>query len=267
MSITVATYNVLADSYVRPSFYPDVPPERFDRARRRDDVVAAVAALDVDVLCLQEAEVATFAALQRALAPLGYVGLLATKTGRTEGCAAFVRRPAVTLTGGHASPFRDGSGHVAQVLFLEHEGRPLGVVNTHLKWAPSDASPEQQHGARQGRQLVAELAEVGPRCPAWVVCGDLNADAASPVLRAFFDAGLLDAFATLPDAFTCVANGRARRIDFLLHSPALNADPLPPPPLDDATVLPSESEPSDHVPIAACFRWADAPLPAPPPPR
>src|SRR5262249_23606550 len=155
----------------------------------------------------------------------------------------------------------------AQVLFLAHEGRPFGVVNTHLKWAPPDAVAEQQHGARQARQLVAELAEIGPRCPAWVVCGGLNADAESPVLRVFFDAGLRDAFAALPASSPCAATGRAGRTASLLHGPALTAEPLPSPEIDDATALPSESEPSDHVPIVARFAWAEAPLPAAAPPR
>ena len=58
-----------------------------------------------------------------------------------------------------------------------------------------------------------------------------------------------------------------RRIDFLLHGPALLAEPLPVPVLTDASVLPSQTEPSDHVPLAARLTWAAAPLPSAAPPR
>jgi len=65
---------------------------------------------------------------------------------------------------------------------------------------------------------------------------------------------LADAYASMPHAFTCVANGRARRIDYLLYTADLMVTPGAIPVLSDDAALPSLDTPSDHLPIAATFR-------------
>jgi endonuclease/exonuclease/phosphatase family metal-dependent hydrolase len=82
------------------------------------------------------------------------------------------------------------------------------------------------------------------------VCGDFNAQPGDPLVRAFAEAGLLDAYEGRHQP-TCNANGKAKAIDFLFHSRALRAQPDRLPELDDRTPMPSETEPSDHLPIAA----------------
>jgi hypothetical protein len=58
-----------------------------------------------------------------------------------------------------------------------------------------------------------------------------------------------DAYAKLPQAFTANANGRKKRIDFILYSDDFGATPAPIAPIGDDTPLPSDTEPSDHLPI------------------
>lgn len=100
-------------------------------------------------------------------------------------------------------------------------------------------------------QLVELLdAWVRPGEP-WVVCGDFNVGPESAAIAAARERGLGDAYAGLPRAFTCNANRRAKRIDFLLHSSELVAVPMDLRPVEDETPLPSFEEPSDHLPIVA----------------
>jgi hypothetical protein len=54
-----------------------------------------------------------------------------------------------------------------------------------------------------------------------------------------------------PRAFTCNPNGRAKRIDYLLHTADLRANPWPVPAITDTTPLPSDNEASEHLLIAA----------------
>src|SRR5437868_4457942 len=97
MGFTITSYNILADAYLNPEWYARTPSSLLDPARRGPAVVARVAGLGADAICLQEVEEARFEALRRALEPLGFRGRLLLKTGRPDGCATFVRAPALSL--------------------------------------------------------------------------------------------------------------------------------------------------------------------------
>jgi endonuclease/exonuclease/phosphatase family metal-dependent hydrolase len=75
-------------------------------------------------------------------------------------------------------------------------------------------------------------------------------------VAALREAGLTDAYAGREQQKTCVANRRARRIDYLFHTPDLRARPVEPPVIEDTSPLPSAEEPSDHLAIRAAFEWA-----------
>ena len=172
---------------------------------------------------------------------------------KPDGCALLVKRP-WSLRARAPLVHDDGSGHVAALEEVRGpgpdgpaEGKPIVVATTHLKWDPPGTEREQRFGVRQARALCAHLQQTAAGA-AWVVCGDLNVAADDDVIGVFRDAGLFDACADMP-APTCVANGRARRIDFILTTADLHAAPLPVAPIDDGSVLPSLLEPSDHVPI------------------
>ena len=162
---------------------------------------------------------------------------------RSEGCAIFVRRAFAADPVFEELRFSDRSGHVA----LAATFRGVTVVTTHLRWEP-DGTPAATHRGR------AQLAEVLDRWPAGarIVCGDFNADAGSVVLALARERGLGDAYAAMPDAYTCNANGTRKRIDFILHSADLGATPTPLRlKVTDDTPLPGVGEPSDHLAIEA----------------
>lgn len=230
--IRVASYNILADAYLRREYYPFTPEAVLDPDRRRKAVVERAAGLDADVLCLQEVDAAAFQAFS---ARLGEGRLLRKTGGKPDGCAIFAKGRRVEWRE-HA--YSDGTGHVALAAVAEG----IGVATTHLRW---DA---------EGRLAESQLAELLDRWvrpgEAWVVCGDFNAEPGSAALRMALGRGMRDAYAS---GFTCNANRNARRIDFLLHTAGLRAEPAPLDPIDGETPLPSEREPSDHLPISARF--------------
>jgi mRNA deadenylase 3'-5' endonuclease subunit Ccr4 len=255
MPFRAATYNVLATAYIKPEWFAAVPPELLRPEGRLPALVRHVEALDADLLCLQEVEDETFAALQR-LKAAGYDGHFEKKgRGRPDGCATFFRREIFALRGLKRLDYRD-AGHIALILSLEHEGRLLGVANTHLRWDPPGAPLDEQLGHRQAAELLAERARFQPPQNGWLLCGDFNRAPDSEVVAAVRQAGHEHAHAGRPQARSCVANGRAALIDYLFHSPQLRARPLDPPAVGDETPLPSPEQPSDHLALAADFEWA-----------
>lgn len=251
-SIVIATYNLLADAYVKPEYYPHCDPRDFEAKRRQPKLLERAAGLKADVLCVQEADAGVYGRLATRL-DAGVDARWAQKAGgKPDGCAIFVGggwscRAWKTLA------FHDGraavpTGHVALIAELVKDGCLLTVATTHLRWDPDGTPPESQRGLAQAQQLLPELAK---HPSPYVVCGDFNAEPDSVILDLFRAYGFSDAHEAT--AATCNANGRARKIDFLLHTRGLKADPRLAPAVTDAMPLPSSSEPSDHVPLVAAF--------------
>lgn len=238
-ALRVVSWNVLADGYIRRSYYPRSPGSVFDRDARRRRVLDRLASYAAaDAICLQEADVALVAAA-RATLPWAEVRHLC-KPGRDEGVATLFHRDRAAGAAWRELGLSDG--HVALAVQLG----AVVVVNTHLRWEP-DETPAERH---RGRAQLAEILGAWPTGTR-VLCGDFNAERGGVVLALAEERGLRDAYAALPRAYTCNANAHARRIDFILHTPDLRATPEPVPAVDDLTPLPGDTEPSDHVAIAA----------------
>lgn len=249
--IAIATYNALADAYIRPEYYPHCDPADFLPANRQPRLEARVAALGADVLLLQEVDYATFERLDRRLRHDRFVGRWAHKgAGKPDGCATFVREPFRIATS-MIFDLDEGDGassvHVALATVLVRDRMILTVVNTHLKWFSPDAPPEKRTGLAQARHLLEVLA----RQPRTVVGGDFNAEPDSVILDEFRSAGYADAHPASTATF--VMEDRPRKIDYLLHTLDLKASPLPADVLNPLSVLPSKTEPSDHLPLIAAF--------------
>jgi endonuclease/exonuclease/phosphatase family metal-dependent hydrolase len=240
--IRVVSWNVLADAYVRRDYYPRTPPALLDPATRRRAIVERLATYaTVDVVCLQEVDTALFRLAVETLPDSTPRHL--PKRGRSEGCAILVHRNASATPGYEELVFSDASGHVA----LAATFAGLTVVTTHLKWEPETTAPE----IHRGRSQLAEILDRWPSGPR-IVCGDFNAEPDSAVLALASARGLADAYGSASDAFTCNANARRQRIDFILHSSELVATPSPLHlHLEDDTPLPGAGEPSDHLAIEA----------------
>jgi CCR4-NOT transcription complex subunit 6 len=260
----ISSYNVLADAYADPKRYPSTAPRLLAWASRSKRVVERVASLSPDFACLQEVDAAAWPELEAAFALRGYRAVFAGKgRQRPDGCALVYRSGGAPLAGWEALHFHDASGseapsgHLALIGRFEMPFGPLLVIGTHLRWQQAGANDAAHVGYRQARELLDHCADRSPATSQVLVCGDFNATADSPVVRAFVDAGFIDAYAAAPQA-TCNPHRRAARIDYLFASEGLRISPEALPAIDDRTVLPSDVEPSDHLPITATV---EGPLP------
>jgi endonuclease/exonuclease/phosphatase family metal-dependent hydrolase len=258
MSFTLATWNVLATSYITRERYPAVDPALLEPSARHAAVADSLARIGADVLCLQEVETPMYEAARRRLEPEGYAGHLALKgRGKPDGCATFVRLARFRPMDWRRIDYGDAippSGHLALVVLLDDGPRRLGIANTHVKWDPPGVPPDRQHGVRQMTQLLDDRRLVAPDCAAWVVCGDFNATLDADPVRPLLAAGFRTTH-TPADGATCNPNGSAKMIDFAFLDGPLASDPWPLFPVADDTPLPSCDMPSDHVPVVATIDW------------
>jgi endonuclease/exonuclease/phosphatase family metal-dependent hydrolase len=129
-------------------------------------------------------------------------------------------------------------------------------LNTHLKWDPPETPRERQWGHKQVLQAVDILRSGASTSTGQIMCGDFNVTPASDVVATLLAAGLDYAHRGLAGICTCNSNGEPKLIDYLFCSDALRARPIFPAPIDGQTPLPSNDQPSDHLPLAAEFDWA-----------
>jgi mRNA deadenylase 3'-5' endonuclease subunit Ccr4 len=260
MPLSLISYNILADSYVRPSFYPGVSALVLAPGRRLPLLLRRLRAHAADVMCLQEVEPQAFARIEAELAALGYSSHYAQKQAKPEGCATLVRHemPAISVQTLHFHDGRAGesdSGHLALLLMVRGPHGSMGIANTHLRWDAPDTPQAEQYGYRQASELLACLGAMGPPDTPWVICGDFNAVPESAVVALFSNSGFVDAYRDHGAMFTCAPNGKARRIDYVFHAASLASQPMTLRPIADNTPLPSEDEPSDHLAIGASLVW------------
>jgi endonuclease/exonuclease/phosphatase family metal-dependent hydrolase len=240
------SWNVLADVYVQPEFYPHIDPALLAPEARTAGIVAYLAASDADVACLQEAEPALIEALR---AGGGWDVHFASKLGKLDGCALLARRAIIledvrTIVFADGAPDRHDSGHIALCATLRHGGTHCDVATTHLRWDPPGTASEARWATRQ----VSQMLRAFPSIDLAIVCGDLNVEPTDIAYRMLLEAGLVDPMAADLRP-TANPNGHAKRIDHVLCGRSLAAVPLPIVEVDDATPLPSPEMPSDHVPV------------------
>lgn len=263
MSFRVVTYNILATCYINPNWYPGVPARLLDPAVRVPALVRHVARLGADVLCLQEVEHDVFRDLSGALAQQGLQGTYEPKgRDRPDGCATFFRPARFELIRTQRLDYHDDarergvhSGHIALLLALRHENHVLGVANTHVRWDRPGTPREQQIGYREVAELVETCKQFEAPCRGWLICGDFNSTEDSSSVARLREAGFLPCHSAALGARSNVANGRAALIDYIFHTSALHALAIAPPEVADDTRLPSEDQPSDHVPLQADLAW------------
>ena len=220
---------------------------------RRRAVVAAIAALDADVVGLQEVYRFQLRSLLRGLPRCASVGEGRSVRRRGEHVPLLVDRGRVRVVEQTTrwfgdEPDRPGTRlpgarfpRIATLAVLEVGGTRLQVVGTHL-----DArSP--QHRARSVEQLVSWLDPTVPR----VVLGDLNAGPDAPELRPLLDAGLREALPADAGGTNHDFTGRTdgARLDHVLVSPEVEV-------LAAEIAHPGRGGrlPSDHWPVVADLR-------------
>lgn len=261
-SFVVATYNVLASAYIQRARYPRSPALVLNPAWRVPALAQQISSLEADILCLQEVEPQTLAALHSRLASRGYSHRYARKSGGgAEGCATFYRQDLASFNGETIVRFADGlgaepdTGNIALITIHGISGYRLGIINTHLTWDPPGTARENQRGLRQANQLLREYEKTAAAADDWMIAGDLNVTPGSEIVSLIERMGFRFAHDNRAEMCTCSFNGEAKMIDYLFHSPRLHAKPTDSFAIDARTVLPSAEQPSDHVPVIARFDW------------
>jgi len=255
--VTFATvsYNVLAQSFVRRDRYPLSEPEALDATRRHALLLQRLEGLDADLLCLQELEPATNDAV-RARLQASHHAAYAPRADRPDGLAILARRARFDWLGHDVLRFApDGTvdGGPALIAHLSIDETPIHVVCAHLPWEPESTPSAQHRGHRQMLELIAHRDATAPR-DTWIFAGDFNAVSTGIVLAAALDNDMAESCREQRPWDTCAINGRPRKIDYLLYSTGrLNPKPGLLPRLSRDSVLPSLTEPSDHLPLHVDF--------------
>lgn len=253
--LEVVSYNILAQSYIKPQWYTRSQPETLTWEHRTNLLNKKLANLKADIMCLQEVEADIFESLEESLKKKSFSGIYYKKVNnKPDGCATFFRNDKLSLKNHHVLYYSDlakgniNSGHLALILDFEIDGGVLSIANTHLKW---DNKPKAQHlGYKQMSELLNTSIKKDNDADAWVICGDFNAQPHSFVIKELRKHDLKDAYANQEQA-TCNPNGKAKRIDYIFHTSNLASRAVQLPIIDDTTPLPSEVEPSDHLAIMA----------------
>ena len=131
-SLSVSSYNILANRYFKRQRFPYYPHQSRFRLQRRWIVLRELLHLNAQILCLQEVEDWMFDFLQRNLKSAGYQGTFQPKVGTagkptsldlvddqlgTEGCAVFFKTGSLTLM--HSSSIALGGKDAVRTLFPE----------------------------------------------------------------------------------------------------------------------------------------------------
>ena len=232
MELRTATFNVLADAYIKNGDYSQVNPNVLVAGARTAGVVDTIHALGADVIGLQEVERPLLGALEDADSWQSFW----TPTGndKPDGCLLLVRN-GIEVSDFQSHQHSDGSGHVMQSVRI---GRAV-FANTHIRWAPQNDPGHA--GVLQTKEL---LANIGPQQPA-VIFGDFNDEPGGPVRSLVSEAGFENIFDTDE---TALVNQRAVSLDVLairgVMGRRIETEYLP-------THIPNELCPSDHIPLLA----------------
>jgi len=251
---TVASYNVLAAAYMQPGRYRRSPAMVLHSMWRIPAVAGRVASMSAELICLQEVEIETFAAVRARLSSAGYAAEYSRRRGgKPDGLATFYRRETFDRVDARTLDYSDNDGDIALVMIFNHAGRSIGVINTHISWEPREAG--ERRGLKKIGELLSTCATNAEEASAWIICGDLNATPESQIVAALEHAGFDNAHRSLPNAHTCLVDGWAKTIDYIFFSNDLSAEPREGAHVRADVPLPSAAEPSDHVPVMAGFRW------------
>ncbi|MDF1665487.1 MAG: endonuclease/exonuclease/phosphatase family protein [Planctomycetota bacterium] len=258
----LVSYNVLADSYIKAEWYPHTDKALLQNKARHKHLLKAITEKNADVYCLQEVELDFVVFLDEQLSPHGYQTFFSAKDhDKPDGCATLIRSKKFEFISQQRWFYEDSldkdtrnSGHVALILHILFNEKPITIINTHLKWSPPTDDLVQQWSYRQLKHLLSNHRHWRRKNESRVICGDFNLEAESEALQLLIANGFNDAHGNAGEA-TCFANGGAKRIDYVFHDKDFEVEAHSPMIIPEGTVFPSEDHPSDHLPIGAKFQF------------
>ena len=228
MAIKVLNWNVLADVYATEQMYDYCPSWALSWDYRKHLILKQLAALDGDIVCLQEIQSDHFEAdLLPAFKAMGFGHVYAAKTRgmftnkyTSEGCCVLYRQSRFQKLEHFVLEFdkqaqervpegpkltRLSRGNVALLVLLEdlrHGRRPIGVVNTHVT-ADVDAGDVklwQTQCLLDNVQSWASPLRHGGALPL-LICGDFNSTPESPVYELLTTGHLMNTAGDVDDLY------------------------------------------------------------------
>lgn len=266
---TLASYNMqdLFDAVDDPEAADERPTEN-QLQNKLTRLGRMLQVLDADVVGLMEVE--TLGVLQRlnteALASLGYRETILIEGNDPErgiDVALLSRFPVVQTISHAAETWNDAQGHSRRLFSRDclecyltvPSGETLVVLVNHFKSKRGGVEETQPLRAAQAARVRQIADDLMVRHSLVAVVGDLNDSADSPALAPLLsDAALTDLAAQDVPAdhcYTFVHAGQPERIDFILASPALQAQFVP-----GSVFIPHSvwaRKASDHAPVRAAF--------------
>jgi mRNA deadenylase 3'-5' endonuclease subunit Ccr4 len=254
VTFTAVTYNVLAQSFIHGDRYPLCGSTALDPVHRNALLFTRIEELDADLLCLQELEPDVHDDLRGRL-EVTHHHAYAQRSRRPDGVAIFARRSLFGWLGHDRLQFEAnprGGDNLAIIARLTFDGRPLHAACAHLPWQPESTSQAEHLAYRQMLELLGYRDATAPDAT-WIFAGDFNATPRSIVLAAALERGMDESCRNQRPSDTCAVNG-LRKLDYLLFSTG-RFEPRPGalPELTPDIAMPSDTEPSDHLPLRVDF--------------
>ncbi|GJQ14183.1 hypothetical protein GpartN1_g5974.t1 [Galdieria partita] len=217
-SISISSYNMLAQVYVNSSQFPYCPRRYLRRKHRLALTKSLLQSLQVDILCLQEVD--CYKEIETCLQEKGYKGIFQLRGGtKKDGCAIFFRSDKFEWLAEHSwdcdqvqfpalkkychenwNPYvdvRHRRNNIGQCVWLRWTPEPevsyhLCIANVHLFWDPVHEDVK----LLQTLQAVHEIDEFIQRCKRdWVknesinvfLAGDFNSSPKALIYRLLTD--------------------------------------------------------------------------------
>jgi len=231
MELRTASFNVLADEYLKYGDYSHVDPTLLSEGARTNGIIRVIDDLKADVIGLQEADLPLLGALE---ATENWQTFWKPKENKTEGLLMLIRK-GLEVSNYESREYGDGSGFVMQAMKIGH----AVFANTHIQWAPAETL--QHAGVIQTTEL---LNYIGADDPA-VILADCNDRPNGPVKQLLERENFYNVY---EDEATATVNHVPAALDILavrgLKAVRLGAR-------YDVATIPNAQLPSDHVPLLA----------------
>jgi endonuclease/exonuclease/phosphatase family metal-dependent hydrolase len=238
--ISVVSYNILVPHWAANE-KPCLANEPWHVRCKR--LVGRFSSESPDVVALQEVE--QFKDIEREMKKQGYSGIFTSRNnGEEEGLAVFYKKAKLKVVSQKPLFFNDGSGRLVQkVTFKNQLNQEFTLFNTHIRYSPDENLQKVEIDVVQ----EAVVHEKNPH----VVCGDFTQTPQKGGIQSLKSGGLVDSLEQQQEGsfFMPGDDTNGRRIDYIFTSQ--NITLLSAKVLGEAIKLPTQEEPSDHLPISA----------------
>lgn len=245
--ITILSYNILANSHIKPQYYPEVSDNILKWNVRKQYLVPYILNFHADVLCLQEYE---DGGLKDIFNSHGYKSIIYNEASSSHvGLAIFYRADTVKLIEEQKIKLHN-SDKVAIIARFSACEKDFILINTKIKWVSEDLQKTKYDGYKQIEWLLLKNLPVHSDI---VICGDFNATSDSSVYKLFIDNNFKDIF--VHNAYNTIkANSKVDRIDYCFTTSTDKYQTIKIKGMEVSDIVPSPTIPSDHLPLIFSFQ-------------